>query len=127
MDTSKSHKRRGWFSRTPAMAAFARLEGRTSRGTVRWLLTPGELRYLVALAAFANEEAFVKASQGVVADYLGVNRRLAGKWEASLVRKGFAETILVRPGRGKWKVRIVRLIYPSKGPDAPNQVEVGRA
>ena len=105
-----------YFSRCPALAAFMRLAGRDKRGQVRWVLTDGELRYLVAVGAFTNEDGFCKASQIKLAGMMGVGRRLVGRWEAGLIAKGLAEAIPISRQRGRWGFRILRLIYPQRPP-----------
>jgi len=103
-----------YFSNCPALAAFMRYPGRDKRGQLRWVLTAAELRYLVAVGAFTNDEGFCKASQKRLADELGVGRRLVSKWEARLVEKGLAQSIPISRQRGRWGFRILRLIYPPK-------------
>ena len=114
-----------YFSRCPALAAFMRHAGRDKRGQVRWVLTDGELRYLVAVGAFTNRDGFCKASQIKLAAELGVGRRLVGRWEAGLIAKGLAEAIPISRHRGRWGFRILRLIYPQRPPQVGQDSQDG--
>jgi hypothetical protein len=100
-----------------------RQPGRDKRGQVRWVLTDGELRYLVAVGAFTNKDGFCKASQGKLAIELGVGRRLVSRWEAGLIAKGLAEAIPISRQRGRWGFRLLRLIYPVP-PERPEDSQV---
>ena len=62
---------------------YMRHAGRDKCGHVRWVLTDSELRYLVAVGAFTNDEGFCKASQIKLAAMLGVGRRLKTDGRAS--------------------------------------------
>lgn len=101
-----------WWAKVPAMAAFARLDGRKKSGRQQTVLTYGELRYLVAVGAFTSAEGFCRTSQRTIANRLGVANTLVARWERGLCAKGFAESSAVLRVNGKWRCRVLKILYP---------------